>query len=122
MDINAPKPVSSVSAAPAVPEKHSSPAGTQGTAPATPTREGKPPPAAQEIQHRLAVVAEQLQQFLRSSDRDLEFTVDGAAGTTVITVRDGSTGDIIRQIPNEDALRIMRRLNAQSGTLVDLTA
>jgi flagellar protein FlaG len=122
MDIKAAKPVSSVSAAPAVPEKQSSSVGTQGTATTTPARERQPPPVAQDIQHRLAVVAEQLQKFLRSTDRDLEFSVDGAADTTVITVRDASTGDVIRQIPSEEALRIMRRLNAESGTLLNLIA
>lgn len=122
MDIKAAKPVSSVSAAPAVPEKQSSPVGTQGTATTTAARERQPAPVVQDFQHRLAVVAEQLQKFLRSTDRDLEFSVDGGADTTVITVRDASTGDVIRQIPSEEALRIMRRLNAESGTLLNLIA
>ncbi len=67
-------------------------------------------------------VSEHLGDYLRSSDRDLEFRVDGGTHATVITVRNGETGDIVRQIPNETALRLMRLLNAEPGTLVDLTA
>jgi flagellar protein FlaG len=77
---------------------------------------------ARELQHRQAVVAEQLRQYLKATDRDLEFRVDGDTGTTVITVRNASTGDVVRQIPNEEALRIMRSLNAESGTFIDLIA
>jgi flagellar protein FlaG len=97
MDIKAAQPLSSVSAAPARRIEHN-------------------------LQHKMAVVAEQLQDFLRSGDRNLEFRVDGDSHTTVITVRNASTGDVIRQIPTETALRIMRHLNADCGTLVDLTA
>jgi len=75
-----------------------------------------------DLQHTLAVVAEQLNEFMRSSNRDLEFRVDDGADTTVVTVRNPSTGEVVRQIPNEEALRVMRRLNAQSGTFVDLIA
>jgi flagellar protein FlaG len=79
-------------------------------------------PVAQELQQTLAIVAEHLGEYLRSSDRDLEFRIDSGTHTTVITVRNGQTGDVVRQIPNETALRLMRLLNAESGTLVDLTA
>ena len=119
MDISA-KPVSSVSAPTAT-------AGTKVTvnadreeSPAKPEISFEPP--ARDLQHTLAVVAEQLNEYMRASRRDLEFHVDSGANTTVVTVRNASTGEVVRQIPNEDALRLMRRLNAQSGTLVDLIA
>jgi flagellar protein FlaG len=78
-------------------------------------------PVVRDLQHTRAAVAEQLGEYLRASDRDLEFRVDKGTKATVITVRDAS-GEVIRQIPNETALRLMRLLNAESGTLVDLTA
>jgi flagellar protein FlaG len=79
-------------------------------------------PAVQDQRDAQAAVSEHLGDYLRSSDRDLEFRVDSGTHATVITVRNGETGDIVRQIPNETALRLMRLLNAESGTLVDLTA
>ena len=121
MDIKAAKPVSSVSAVREAAGKQAPAAQPRNAAPSVPPREGQVD-VARELQHRQAVVAEQLRQYLKATDRDLEFRVDGDTGTTVITVRNASTGDVVRQIPNEEALRIMRSLNAESGTFIDLTA
>ena len=118
MDIKAAKPVSSVSATTTA-GKRADNGPVQDPPPAPPV---KVQPPVHDLQHTLAVVAEQLNEFMRSSSRDLEFRVDIGANTTVVTVSNPSTGEVVRQIPNEEALRVMRRLNAQSGTFVDLTA
>ena len=120
MDIQAAKPVSNVSAPTSAAGKRAASSPVQDSPSALPV--GKPQPPVRDLQHSLAVVAEQLNEYLRSSSRDLEFHVDSGANTTVVTVRNPSTGEVVRQIPNEEALRIMRNLNAQSGTFVDLTA
>ncbi len=67
-------------------------------------------------------VAKRLEQFLNASRRDIEFRVDQDADATVVTVRNANTGDVVRQFPNEEALRMMRRLNEGSATLLDTTA
>jgi flagellar protein FlaG len=67
-------------------------------------------------------VAARLDQFLKESGRDLEFRVDDAAHATVITVRRADTGEVVRQYPTEEALALLRRLNANSGTFLDLEA
>jgi uncharacterized FlaG/YvyC family protein len=77
-----------------------------------------PSPAPEQTQLK---IAEQVQRYLQSSTRNLEFQVEGESGTAVIVVRDAS-GEVIRRIPGEEALQLMRRLNAQSGTLVDSIA
>jgi flagellar protein FlaG len=118
MDIKAARPVSNVPATAAA-GKRADPNPAKDKAPVRPVVE---PPPVRDLQHTLAVVAEQLNEYLRSSSRDLEFHVDSGADTTVVTVRNPSTGEVVRQIPNEDALRLMRNMNAQSGTFVDLTA
>ena len=119
MDIKAAKPVSSVSATTTA-GKRADNGPVQDPPPAAPVAKVQAP--VRDLQHTLAVVAEQLNEFMRSSNRDLEFRVDDSADTTVVTVRNPSTGEVVRQIPNEEALQVMRRLNAQSGTFVDLTA
>ena len=43
--------------------------------------------------------------------RQLEFSIDDQSGRTVITVRDSDTQEVIRQIPNEEALNFARKLN-----------
>jgi flagellar protein FlaG len=67
-------------------------------------------------------VAARLDQFLKESGREVEFRVDDDAHATVITVRRADTGEVVRQYPTEDALALLRRLNANSGTLLDQTA
>jgi len=122
MDIKAAKPVSSVSAVREAPGRQAPVSRPRDVAPPVSPREGQVQVVAREIQHRQAIVAEQLRQYLRATNRDLEFRVDDDTGTTVITVRNANTGDVVRQIPNEEALRIMRSVNAESGTFIDLTA
>ena len=63
-----------------------------------------------------------LEEFLRDSGRSLEFRVDDSANATVITVRRADTGEVVRQYPTEEALALLRRLNEQSGTLLEVFA
>jgi flagellar protein FlaG len=58
-------------------------------------------------------IAERLQEIARASGRNLEFRVDEASEKMVIVVRDQSTGELIRQIPDATALRISQRLESQ---------
>jgi uncharacterized FlaG/YvyC family protein len=69
-----------------------------------------------------AAIAARLDDFLKKSGRSVEFRVDNAAHATVLTVRRADTGEVVRQYPTEDALALLRRLNEQSGTFVDLFA
>jgi len=83
----------------------------------------KPQPALQEDLGRIrAAIAERLDKFMKDSGRSVEFRVDDDAHATVITVRRADTGEVVRQYPTEEALSLLRRLNEQSGTLVDLMA
>ena len=116
--------------------KHESVAGKQGAAVerAAPVRDGKAKrPSSPEIvksggsagqealQQTRSNIAARLNQYLKDSGRDVEFRVDAAANTTVITVRRADTGEVVRQFPNEEALTLLRRLNEQSGTFLDET-
>jgi len=76
-------------------------------------------PVQRDLNQTVQAVARQLEDYLRRSGRDLSFRVDEAAGATVVTVRDTSTGEVIRQMPSEEALRLLRRLNEGSATLLD---
>jgi flagellar protein FlaG len=60
-----------------------------------------------------ARIAERLQEMARATGRELEFRVDEASDRMVIVVRDQSTGELIRQIPDATALRISQRLESQ---------
>ncbi len=67
-------------------------------------------------------LAESLSSFVRSLNRDLSFSVHKASGRTVVTVLDGETKEVIRQIPSEEFLRISEALAERRGILLDRNA
>jgi flagellar protein FlaG len=64
--------------------------------------------------------AKAIETYMKNSNRNLEFKLDEASGQMVVSVRDATTGDLIRQIPGEAALRLARQLNDQTVSLVSL--
>ena len=55
---------------------------------------------------------QQLNATVQSVRRELEFSVDEESGRTIVTVTDSSTGDVIRQMPAEEALEVSRHIKA----------
>lgn len=45
--------------------------------------------------------------------------VDAESGTVIVTVTDKKSGQVVKQIPSEEALRITRNLDELTGILVD---
>ena len=115
---------SPISAAAASPAESSRPQGVLHADAVTPvlTAQGADSPTQKSLSRdQLAAIARGIQDYLQRNGRNLEFRVDDATGETVITVRDATTGEVIRQIPNAEALSIAQRLSAKSGTLLDRT-
>jgi flagellar protein FlaG len=77
---------------------------------------GKNPP--QEIP-KIESVTRQIDSFLRSINRSLQFQLDPATGQMVATLIDAETGDVIRQVPGEEALRIAERIEAGLSLILD---
>ena len=63
-----------------------------------------------------------LLELANSIDRDLQFRIDDATGRTVVTVLDGETNEVIRQIPSEEALRLVDRLHSRVAVLFESEA
>lgn len=57
--------------------------------------------------------ASELNEFIKQSDNNLEFSVDDNSGVIVITVTEEDTGKFIRQIPAEEFIAIANLLNAK---------
>jgi len=67
--------------------------------------------------------ARQLETFMESMNRYLEFRVDQDSGRTIVTVKDKSTGEVVRQIPSEEVLRLAHNLGGKGHTgLLNQTA
>ncbi|MCH1931883.1 flagellar protein FlaG [Shewanella sp. A25] len=50
--------------------------------------------------------------------KGLAFKIDEELGEPIVRVIDVTTGDLIRQIPNEEALEIAKKLNEVTGLLM----
>ncbi|WP_319535237.1 flagellar protein FlaG [uncultured Vibrio sp.] len=64
----------------------------------------------------------QMNEFVASINKGVAFRVDEESGRDVVTIYEANTGDVIRQIPDEDMLVVLRRLaehTANSGLLVE---
>ena len=109
----------------AVSPKSSAPASEPGATPGAPAspapRAAHAVPSQGELRERMAAVAQQMRDYLRSNGRDLEFRVDANTHDMVITVREAASGKVIRQIPNEEALHMRRYIDEWSGTFLDVT-
>ncbi len=56
-----------------------------------------------------AAVAD-MQNYMQSVNREINFQLDDASGKVVINVTESRSGNVIRQIPSEEALRIAENL------------
>jgi len=83
----------------------------------------KPQPAEKPVQAPDAAraVARQIEAYLRSNGRSVEFSVDADSGRTIVSVRDKETGELIRQIPGDEVLRIAQAMK-ELTSLLDETA
>ncbi|MBU2884062.1 flagellar protein FlaG [Psychrosphaera sp. B3R10] len=62
-------------------------------------------------------MAQSLQSFVESLNRSIEFSVDDEANRNVITVKDSLSGDVIRQIPSQEVLDLIKSLGKTTGIL-----
>ena len=51
-----------------------------------------------------------VESFLKVQNRDLAFSIDEDTARSVVTVIDGQSGDVIRQIPSEEVLALAERI------------
>lgn len=64
----------------------------------------------------------QMNQFIQTLNRDLQFSIDEDSGRTVVKVLDTETKEIIRQIPSEELLRMASYLTDGGGLLLKVQA
>ena len=62
--------------------------------------------------------AEQIQSFVQSMGRDLKFSVDGVTGHHVVVVTNPQTGEVVRQMPSPELLKIAQSLPQFNSGLV----
>lgn len=55
----------------------------------------------------------QLNDYVQNTERKLEFQLDDESGDTIVRVYDKNSDELIRQIPNEEAVELAKRLNQE---------
>ena len=64
----------------------------------------------------------EIREFLARTGRSLDIRFDEETGYFITKVKAQGSGDIVRQIPSEEMLRISRNIDQMRGRLVDLLA
>lgn len=64
----------------------------------------------------LAAVAD-MQDYIDTAGRNIQFQLDEESGRMVVTVTEASSGDVIRQMPSEEALRLAENLSEMRSVL-----
>jgi flagellar protein FlaG len=77
-------------------------------------QQAPPPPPVTDVKRAV----ERLNQLMTSNQRSLRFKVDEGSGRTIITVINADTKEIVRQIPPEEVLAVLRSLETL-GSLID---
>lgn len=72
-----------------------------------------------EKRRTLEHATEQLNQQMRRNNRDLSFSVDDVADKVVVTVKNSDSGEVVRQIPSEVALRVAHNIEDMKGLMQD---
>ena len=65
------------------------------------------PIAREDVESAVATI----QDFVQSVRRDLNFSLEEGSGRVVVKVTDAGSGDVIRQIPSEEALQLAENLS-----------
>ena len=70
--------------------------------------------SAEELEQAVA----KLNDYVQNTERKLNFQLDEDAGLTIIRVFDKATDELIRQIPNEEAVSLAQKLNQEEPLLL----
>ena len=63
-----------------------------------------------QAQQDIEVAAREVEAFLQVQNRNLAFSVDENTNRSVVTVKDSESGDVIRQIPSDEVLKLAERI------------
>jgi flagellar protein FlaG len=78
--------------------------------------------AAQSTRIAIEKAAQELESFIHSMGRNINITVDGNTGYHVVTVSNPETGEVIRQMPSPELLKIAQSLPKFDGLFLNRKA
>jgi flagellar protein FlaG len=63
-----------------------------------------------------------ISSFVQNVQRNLSFSVDDSSGQVVVKVTDRGSGEVIRQLPSEEALRLAEQLESLRSLMFETRA
>lgn len=93
----------------AAPDLQTAKATAQAAAPAKDTQANR---------QQLDEAVKAVNDFVKTVNNSLQFSVDGDTGKTVVKVIDSATKEVIKQFPSEEMLAIAKALDGIKGLLV----
>lgn len=95
-----------------------SPAVNAPAAPAIqPTIENTVAPVTEPKREDLEKAVSDIREFVQSTQRQLDFSIDDSTGVVVVKVIATQSGEVIRQLPSEAALKLAQSLS-DAGSLL----
>ena len=88
----------------------------------TPIKSSNIAEVTQESRAAIAKAALEIESFMQSMGRNLNISVDGNTGYHVVTVSNPATGEVIRQMPAPELLKIAQSLPKYSGLMLNTKA
>lgn len=79
-------------------------------------------PSAVPDAEQVKKAVQDINSMMKSMSNKIEFSIDEDSKEQVVKVVDAETGDVIRQIPSEEALEISKALDRVQGLLLRQTA
>jgi flagellar protein FlaG len=77
---------------------------------------------AQPSREAVAQAAKHIESFVKSVGRSLDFSVDSRTGQSVLRVMNPENGQLIRQLPAEETLRVAAAIDYMQSVLVNQRA
>jgi len=77
--------------------------------------------SAKEMRENIQEAIDRLNQQLKANGRDLSFQMDEEINRPIITVRNIETGEVVRQIPSEEIIRMAHTLEEGKGLMFNET-
>jgi flagellar protein FlaG len=71
---------------------------------------------------KLKVAVQEIEKFVQSVRRNLEFSIDETSGRVVVKVIASESGEVVRQIPSAEAMKLAESLHNASSVLFDTKA
>jgi flagellar protein FlaG len=87
-----------------------------------PAVEADPEPNEEPQRAALEKAVTDIREFVQATQRNLNFSIDDSTGQVVVKVIATDSGEVIRQIPSETALKLAQNLSDASSLLFQTQA